>query len=176
MRNRWQIQKKNFLKILVKCIPAIFMLCFIFTMSAKNAEESSQESSTITLAIVEMASFIKVMPVEVDEATLDMIDNVVREAAHFTEYFVLGLSLCLGMSGFFEKKEASISELGIWRRYREYRWLLLFGICYAISDEIHQYYVPGRCFQVMDIIVDSLGVSAGILLWSTIYSRRIRIR
>jgi len=159
MENRQQHHKKELTKIILKCIPAIFMLSLIFTMSAKNAEESSKESSSVTIAIVEMASWINLIPVDIDEATLGMIDNVVREAAHFAEYFVLGVSLCLAMSSFF------MGDRG------KYKWLILFAIGYAISDEVHQYFVPGRCFQMLDIIIDSIGATAGILLWKMVYGR-----
>ncbi|MDD2973330.1 MAG: VanZ family protein [Lachnospiraceae bacterium] len=154
---------KNSPRIAVlKCIPAILMLIFIFAMSAKNAEESSEESNTVTQVIVNVASFMDLVPSNLDEAVLDNIDNVVRELAHFTEYLVLGLTLGMAVSGLnisMEKK-------------RRYLWLLVFAVCYAISDEIHQFYVPGRCFQIQDIIVDSLGACAGILLYAHMASPR----
>lgn len=36
-------------------------------------------------------------------------------------------------------------------------------ILYAISDEVHQLFVPGRGGQVRDVIIDSAGAIAGIL-------------
>ena len=41
---------------------------------------------------------------------------------------------------------------------------LLVGILYAISDEIHQKFVPGRSCQITDVMIDSLGVTLGIFL------------
>lgn len=35
---------------------------------------------------------------------------------------------------------------------------------YATSDEIHQYFVPGRACMVEDVFIDTLGVILGILL------------
>mgnify|MGYP001609904877 CR=1 FL=1 len=37
---------------------------------------------------------------------------------------------------------------------------LLITILYAISDEIHQFYIPGRIPSVFDIAIDSLGAIA----------------
>ena len=34
---------------------------------------------------------------------------------------------------------------------------ILFAILYAITDEIHQYYVPGRNSNVFDLAYDSFG-------------------
>ncbi len=38
------------------------------------------------------------------------------------------------------------------------------GIIYATSDEIHQYFVPGRACMIEDVFIDTLGVMLGISL------------
>lgn len=40
---------------------------------------------------------------------------------------------------------------------------LLICVLYAISDEIHQHFVPGRGAQVKDVLIDSAGASVGIV-------------
>ncbi len=40
----------------------------------------------------------------------------------------------------------------------------IFGVIYAASDEIHQYFVPGRSCDPIDFIVDSAGLAVGIFL------------
>jgi len=35
---------------------------------------------------------------------------------------------------------------------------IIFSILYALSDEIHQYFVPGREFDLWDLAADSLGI------------------
>jgi len=37
---------------------------------------------------------------------------------------------------------------------------------YALSDEIHQLFVPGRAFQVFDLFIDFLGSLFGVFLYS----------
>ena len=37
---------------------------------------------------------------------------------------------------------------------------ILITIIYAITDEIHQYFVPGRISNVFDILIDSFGAVA----------------
>lgn len=40
----------------------------------------------------------------------------------------------------------------------------IFCIIYAIFDEIHQIYVPGRTGKAIDVIIDTLGSCMGITL------------
>ena len=41
------------------------------------------------------------------------------------------------------------------------RWApVLFAGLYGISDEIHQYFVPGRTFSYLDMVADVLGAAA----------------
>jgi len=43
-----------------------------------------------------------------------------------------------------------------------------FAVLYAISDEIHQSFVPGRWAKVPDLIADSVGIliiTGGLLWW-----------
>lgn len=47
-----------------------------------------------------------------------------------------------------------------------------FGILYGLSDEFHQYFVPGRDMDFWDFVADSLGVISGALLFH--YRYRIK--
>ena len=38
----------------------------------------------------------------------------------------------------------------------------LLAVAYAISDEIHQFFVPGRSCQIKDVLIDSCGAAVGI--------------
>ena len=44
-------------------------------------------------------------------------------------------------------------------------WAALLGFAYALSDELHQIYVPGRHSDPRDWLADALGVLAGIAVW-----------
>ncbi len=49
------------------------------------------------------------------------------------------------------------------------------AILYAASDEIHQYFVPGRTCSLWDFLVDSLGIIVGIsavILWKRLLEVR----
>jgi VanZ family protein len=43
--------------------------------------------------------------------------------------------------------------------------IIIIGTSYAILDEIHQFFVPGRHFDVFDIILDSIGILVGFFLF-----------
>jgi VanZ family protein len=43
-------------------------------------------------------------------------------------------------------------------------WAIALGIAYALSDEIHQSFVPGRQGAFLDFAIDSVGVVAGAIL------------
>jgi len=73
---------------------------------------------------------------------------MLRKAAHFTEYLILGF--------FLAKALASGASL----RYA-FHYALLAGIIYAGLDEFHQYFVPGRAMLFCDVMLDSAGVLCG---------------
>ncbi len=45
------------------------------------------------------------------------------------------------------------------------------GLFWAAADEIHQYFVPGRFCSPGDLAADALGLAAGIILFSALFSR-----
>jgi len=46
------------------------------------------------------------------------------------------------------------------------------GVLYGASDELHQWFVPGRSSDLRDLLADTLGVLAGVLLYRTFLSWR----
>lgn len=49
--------------------------------------------------------------------------------------------------------------------------VFLLTSLYALSDEFHQLFVPGRAFELLDLALDSLGGLAGILLWRFVHRK-----
>lgn len=50
---------------------------------------------------------------------------------------------------------------------------LALAVLYAVSDEIHQAFVPGRAGSPLDVAIDAVGVACGIAIWQLIRSRRL---
>ena len=129
----------------------VLWMGFIFSMSCENAEESSNTSGqTIKVVLSTVPEFEK-QPEEVKVNIIEELQFIVRKSAHFIGYMILGiLASCLILYyGNINKK-----------------YLLAFLICviYAISDEIHQLFVPGRAGQVRDVLIDSAGSLLGIII------------
>jgi VanZ family protein len=51
---------------------------------------------------------------------------------------------------------------------RGFIFSLVFCVLYAISDEVHQLFVPGRGAQVTDVMIDSFGAFVGIGVYGVI--------
>ena len=71
-------------------------------------------------------------------------DLVLRKIAHAAEFAVLGFLLVRALGG---------------------EWAALaLGIAYAVSDEVHQHFVPGRLGSPLDVAIDVVWVAVGVFL------------
>ncbi|MCX8129093.1 MAG: VanZ family protein [Clostridia bacterium] len=139
-------------KKLVWWFLVILWCSMIFYQSGKPAVQSAQESGYITLWLNRFFTGV------FGEGSLAVKDGFIRKSAHFFEYMVLG---CL----FFNALK-SYKRLG-----QTLALSMVFSVAYAISDEIHQFFVPGRAMRIFDIGVDSLGIALGTILLY-FYSRK----
>ena len=65
---------------------------------------------------------------------------------------------------------------GLWMRVldgRRHAWLvaLLLTMLYALSDEFHQWFVPGRSADPWDLLADGAGAVLALLLWHRLRRR-----
>lgn len=83
---------------------------------------------------------------------------------HFYAFFFLSLFLLISLiKGNKNNKKLILSSI-------------IISIVYAITDEIHQLFVPGRTFALYDILIDSAGVLlAGYLYLSFLLGRKKHI-
>jgi VanZ family protein len=79
---------------------------------------------------------------------LGVWDLLLRKTAHVLEFAVLGALLA--------RSTAAATALAL-------------GVGYAVSDEAHQHFVPGRSDEAVDVVIDTIGVVAGFAMW-----RRLR--
>ena len=139
-------------------------MAVIFSFSARPAEQSTGDSRWAGHMIGQL--FVPGFGDWSDkeqEAFAEKVDYPVRKTAHAMEYAVLGLLT----AGAYIRSGTSIRK-GI---------LVPWGIAalYAASDEFHQLFVPGRSGQVSDVVLDSAGVLAGVLLLAGIRRARNRV-
>ncbi|WP_461811138.1 VanZ family protein [Faecalimonas sp.] len=142
-----------------------FWMGLIFWFSAQPAVESSKMSHSVGKAIgnVLIPDFESLSKQE-QEKIAEKIDYPIRKAAHAMEYAVLGglLVLMYGSYGIIGKKGMAYG--------------ILTGVAYAMTDEIHQLFVPGRSCQVTDVLIDSTGVIFGSIIGILIYICTVRKR
>ncbi len=79
----------------------------------------------------------------------DFILNLdINTILHFSEF--AGLAFLVAF-GFFDKVKLPI--------------LIGLTVLFAFLDEVHQYFVPNRFYDIYDLIVDSIGVLLGFLAY-----------
>jgi len=83
-----------------------------------------------------------------DHETLLLLHAGVRKLGHFTEYFVLGVLIARALR----------DERG-WQLHHALMAVALAG-SYAVTDELHQRFVPGRTAAAGDVVIDTLGATA----------------
>lgn len=139
-----------FKKVLKFILIVICMLC-IYNFSSDNSKESAQKSNMVIIKIASI--FEKDLNAEKKQKFINKYSFLVRKAAHFTIYFILGILLI----SFF--KEFSLVN------YKSMGLAILIAFLYACSDEFHQVFVNGRSGEFKDIMLDTLGAFCGIILY-----------
>ena len=95
----------------------------------------------------------------VSDETIRAVQAVVRKGSHVTEYSVLALLLWRA------RRKPMKNDPRPWS-WREAAFAIFLAGVYAATDEFHQSCVPSRGASVWDVLLDTLGATAGIvLLW-----------
>jgi VanZ family protein len=110
------------------------------------------------------------------------LDLLIKKSGHILEYAILGLLLWRACAGSL-RTAASAAAAARNRRYRITPGLaapllaLALGSLYAISDELHQRFVPTRSGNVHDVLLDTVAVTVAVVLavlWQRYRSRSPR--
>ena len=161
-------------KLHIHAIVTIIIMIFIFVQSALPSDLSQQESGVF------VAFLIKSLQIDPE-----MLSFVVRKCAHFAEFTLLGWSVALTVADYLESLRAARRDVPGGAQHDVAGWSQrdvpggaqlwlpwLIGTAYAVTDEFHQYFVPGRSCEVRDMLIDSCGVLVGVL----IVARFVRLR
>jgi VanZ family protein len=125
-------------------VPVLLWMAVIFSASADAS--SGPRSSRIIGPVVRW-----LIP-NISDKALDTVVYTVRKTAHLTEYAILALLLYRAFN----------------RHGRSHPMLLAFALAaiYAVTDELHQSFVPNRQGQPLDVLIDSTGAALGLAaLW-----------
>lgn len=139
-------------------ILTVTVMATIFILSADTAEESDAKSEIFSDSLAH--NILENFDTDEIEKVIRICVLIVRKTAHFAEYAVLGFLLASVCKSFYLKPELTVPIS------------FLTGTLYAVSDEIHQYFVPGRSCQFRDVLIDSSGVICGIAFLLIIISIR----
>ena len=153
LRNNINKTKKILLLILV-LIGCITIFCF----SEFSAMDSSKQSRGVTYNILKILNGNKLSEKELIKLT-KKINPVMRKIAHFSIYMILAIFTYMFIENLNIKSKSEKERLR-----KNILYTCIFCIIYAIFDEIHQIYVPGRTGKLIDVIIDTLGSCVGITI------------
>ena len=161
-----QLRMKTVITVIAVCLLiAVYIMIFLF--SADDAAESSSLSVAVTRKLMNLYyhffsgnnNAVLTVPVVTDDA-----EAIVRKMAHFTEYMAVGF-LSFGIAVIWMQRiKAGIVAVTL-------QVFLSAGL-----DEIHQYFVPGRYASFRDVLIDTAGGIAGIMIVFLMYKIRKRRR
>lgn len=81
---------------------------------------------------------------------LSAYDLVLRKLAHITEYAILAFLWWFSLP----KKDNQTRAI----------YAITISVLYAFSDELHQHFVYSRDGKILDVLIDSIGVTIGTFL------------
>ena len=129
---------------------AFLCMIMIFCLSGRPADLSDNDSGFFTqIAVRVLYPGYRGWDRARQMAILSATDKVVRKSAHFGEYFILCVLYYKTLSISVRKALAASAAL---------------AVLYAVSDELHQYFVPGRAAMAADVLIDSSGVLLAVLV------------
>lgn len=92
----------------------------------------------------------------------DIINLVIRKNAHAFEYLILALFISNLMFNFKLKGKSAVI------------YIMFVCLFYAVTDEFHQAFVPGRTSLVSDVLIDFIGSLIGIFIFYVFYYKVFR--
>ena len=124
----------------------------IFWFSSQNAEKSGSLSDSLVYVIVKATTGHAGLSEKSIIDIVEMLTFYVRKFAHFSIYALFSVTMFSYVRRF-KLKKIYIPSIS-------------FAVCalYAVSDEIHQYFVPGRSCEIRDVIIDSCGILTGLAI------------
>jgi len=141
-------------KLLLSLLVVIAVAAMIFFFSSQDGAESSRLSGSVTQwLLTHLVPGFSSMSRAARRAFLLRWSGIVRKAAHFMEYALLGLSLTVFLHYLLRDASKRVVGLSAWG----------LSAFYACTDELHQCFVDSRGPAVMDVGIDSAGALVGVL-------------
>ncbi len=130
---------------------ALLIMFFILHNSSQNATESTAASGGLIRYCLDIFyPNFSGLTIYDQNTMIASLQYIVRNLAHFAEYFVLGVCYYLAIN-----------------TYRIKFWLKPFlcsiiALLFSAGDEYYQTFIPGRAGRISDVIIDLFGSITGI--------------
>ncbi len=143
-------------KKIILWIAVLGLSAQIFGFSGADASASGNTSKRISTIVFKVVKEVVPIAPEAEEDAFFLCDKIIRKTAHFTEFMLLSVCTLLLALNYRLKLKISAFIAGT------------YGLIYAITDEVHQLFIPGRSGEVLDVCIDFGGVLTGIAIVSCI--------
>ena len=148
-------------KKMFKLTLLIGWMLLIFLFSNDTGEVSTKKSDGLIIGTIEFLLERDLTDAEKIKY-VDWFVTPVRKGAHLLVYFVLGYLMIYTL------KEFRLVDK------RTYIYAVILCMLYAVCDEVHQYFVPGRSAEVIDVVIDTVGSSLGVWRWGKKFKLQTR--
>ncbi|MGV9002303.1 MAG: VanZ family protein [Candidatus Saccharimonadaceae bacterium] len=142
-------------KLILSYAILILWALLIFKLSSEGHDASSGRSDAIVTYIQHAGSTLP----------SDVLSFLTRKAAHTVAYFIFGI-LAYNVVRQYKRTTRRTIIISI---------LIVLG--YALSDEFHQAFVPGRTAMLTDVLIDTtagtIGVTLAYLTHKKIINRKV---
>ena len=127
----------------------IGLMALIFAFSAQQGSASNGMTEAAVMPLAEMLAEAGDGSKNTVLMIYSIIGTIVRKAAHLAEYALLSLLVHLLLISYGQKR----------------KWpAIVICVLYAVTDEMHQAFVPGRVGAAIDVVIDAVGVTAGVFI------------
>ena len=130
----------------------IVWMATIFIFSSQGSKKSKGTSTNAIEFIVDKFYDTSNMTEKEKAEKIENLQRPIRKLAHFSIYTIGGAITMV-----------FVNRLKLDNK-KKILYSFTFCLIYALTDEIHQYFVPGRSCEVLDVAIDSVGALLGILI------------
>ncbi len=132
-------------------LPVIIWSGSLFFLSSQTASESTRLSGEMIRMLLSFfqPEFLQMTALQQTQVVASL-QHIIRNAAHFGSYFILAL-LCM---------------IAVRQHQINLTWkaaiTVVLCLGYALTDELHQLFVAGRAFELVDLCLDLGGTLLGL--------------
>lgn len=126
----------------------------IFILSAQTGDQSGGMSLGIVEGVLKwLGQWLHLS--DNPQINIELLHVLLRKSAHFMAYLILAILV---------RRLVAVDKFGLYKRQTFAMVAITLTVCtlYAVSDEWHQSFVPGRGPGVVDVLIDTAGAVLGM--------------